>query len=159
MTTDKTPVVTRTGKSEVWVSSHLFLNPSNGKPFKQVQMSNLFARNAYRILGKRVTPHLFRYFWATWAFQMELSDAELASLAHAMGFTVNTMRKMYQRCSPTEKNRPINKAMRKLFLWQVGQKMPPSPADRFGQLKAELAQLNAAQLLEVRQLLGLAPPA
>lgn len=153
-----TPVFTRVGKAEVWVSSYAFLNPQSGQPFTDLQMSDLFARNSYRLLGKRITPHTFRYMWATWAFQMELSDPELESLAHEMGLTVKTLRRMYERCSATEKHRPIDKAMRKLFAWQV-QRGPARQGDRLTELKASIAKLNPQELEELRQLLGLDPAA
>jgi len=155
-----TPMFVHEGKSaEVWVASYLFLNPTNGQPFTDVQVSDLFARNAYRILGKRITPHTFRYMWATWAYQMELSDAELRSLAHGMGLTVETLRKMYERSSATEKNRSINKAMRKLFPWQVEQSPGLDPTDPVAQLKAALPHLSSAKVRELLRLLGSDPAA
>ncbi|MBW4472587.1 MAG: hypothetical protein KME45_19775 [Stenomitos rutilans HA7619-LM2] len=156
---EHTPVVIQEGKSEVWVSSYLFLNPRSGAPLTDVQMSELFARNSYRILGKRITPHTFRYMWATWAFQMELSYAELGSLAHGMGFTVKTMQQMYERVSLTEKNRPINKAMRKLFPWFSEQTPSPAQGDRLSRVKDNLSQLSAEELQELRKFLGDDPAA
>lgn len=149
-----TPVFVREGKSSIWVTSYLFVNPTDGKQFKDTQISDLFARNSYRITGKRITPHTFRYMWATWAFQMGLSDAELKSLAHEMGLTVKTLHDMYQRCSPTEKNRPINKAMRKLFPRTIAQDSPQDKGDRLVSLKEHLSSLNPEELQELRRLLG-----
>ncbi|MEP0914164.1 hypothetical protein NDI45_24975 [Leptolyngbya sp. GB1-A1] len=154
-----TPVFMREGKSEVWVSSYLFINPKSGKPFTDVQMSDLFARNSFRILGKRITPHTFRYMWVTWAFQMGLSDAELESLATGMGLTVKTMRKMYERCSLIEKNRLINKAMRKLFPWQVQQEPSQEQGDRLAHLKESISKMSSAELEELRKMLGTGPAA
>ncbi len=153
---EDTPVFTQVGKADVWVSSYAFLNPHSGQPFTDIQMSDLFARNSYRILGKRITPHTFRYMWATWAFQMELSNPELESLSHEMGLTLTTLRRMYERCSATEKHRPIDKAMRKLFAWQV-KRGPVRQGDRLTDLKASIVKLNAQELEELRQLLGLDP--
>ncbi len=155
--TADTPVSIRVGKSETWVSSYLFVNLQNGQPFTDIQMSELFARNAYRVIGKRITPHTFRYMWATWAVQMELTDPELESLAHEMGLTVKTLRQMYERCSATEKNRPINKAMRKLLGWQVKQGAATN-GDRLTPLKEAISKLNAQELEALRKLLG-DPPA
>jgi len=154
-----TPMFVHEGKSEVWVSSYLFLNFDNGQPFTDHQMSEFFARNSYRILGKRITPHTFRYMWATWAFQMELSDAELGSLAHGMGLTVKTLRKMYERVSPTEKNRPINKVMQKLFPWQFKQTLEPDKGDRLREVQDKLSQLSSEELRELRQFLDIDPAA
>lgn len=152
---EKTPVFSREGKSETWVAGYMFINHKSKRPFTDVQMSDWFARNSHRIMGKRITPHTFRYMWATWAFQMELSDAELQSLAHAMGLTVKTLRDMYERCSPTEKNRPINKAIRKLFPSRFGS--APKPAnkdDLLRQVKESLAQLSPEALQDLRCFLG-----
>lgn len=149
----------REGKSEVWVTSYLFVNPKSGKPFLDTQMSDLFARNAFRILGKRITPHTFRYMWVTWAFQMGLSDAELESLATGMGLTVKTMRKMYERCSLIEKNRLINKAMRKLFPWQVRQEPSQVQGDRLAHLKESISKMSPAEVEELRKMLGIDPAA
>jgi integrase len=54
----------KSGKSEDWVSSYLFITPTSGKQFTDHQMSEYFARNSFRIIGKRITPHTFRYMWA-----------------------------------------------------------------------------------------------
>jgi len=154
-----TPLFVHEGKSEVWVSSFLFLNFKKGQPFTDGQMSELFARNAYRILGKRITPHTFRYMWATWAFQMELSDAELRSLAHGMGLTVKTLREQYERVSATERNRPINKAMQKLFPWQSQSLLKPEQGEELREVKDKLSQLTPEELRELRQFLDVDPTA
>ncbi len=49
--------------------------------------------------------------WATWGFQVGLSDVELRSLAYAMGHSVQTLRQMYERSTPTEKRKPIEEAI------------------------------------------------
>ncbi|HEY9881254.1 MAG TPA: hypothetical protein V6D29_22555 [Leptolyngbyaceae cyanobacterium] len=49
--------------------------------------------------------------WATWAFQMGLSEVQLRSLAYAMGHTVETLRSMYERVSPDERLRPIEEVL------------------------------------------------
>lgn len=56
-----------------------------------------------------------RYVWATWGFQVGLSDAQLRSLAYAMGSTVETLRKMYERSTPKEKRHPIEEAIDQLL--------------------------------------------
>lgn len=151
----ETPMFVRQGKDEDWVSSYLFLNLAKGQPFRDTQMSALFARNSYRILGKRITPHTFRYMWATWGIQVGLSDAELKSLARAMGCTVKTLRGMYERTSPAEKNRPINKAMRKLFPWHAEQTPERTPGNRLEHLKKDIAKLSPEELSELLMALGL----
>jgi len=154
-----TPLFVHEGKSEVWVSSYLFLNSKKGQPFTDGQMSELFARNSYRILGKRITPHTFRYMWATWAFQMELSYAELSSLSHGMGLTVKTLRKQYERVSATERNRPINKAMQKLFPWQSKAPLKPEQGEELREVQDKLSQLSPEELRELRRFLDIDPAA
>ena len=61
--------------------------------------------------------------WATWAFQMNLSDAELRSLAYAMGHSVQTLRKIYERTTHEEKLRPIFEAIDRLLFQQLAE--PP----------------------------------
>ncbi len=56
-----------------------------------------------------------RSIWATWAFQVGLTDQQKESLAYAMGHTVETLRKIYERCTPEEKRRPIEEAITELL--------------------------------------------
>jgi len=155
-TTD-TPVSVQSGKAEDWVSSYLFVAPTSGKPFIDRQMSEYFARNSFRIIGKRITPHTFRYMWATFSGQAGLSDAQMRSLATAMGCTAETLRRMYERMSPTEKNRPINEAMRKLLPWHAEQASEPDKSDRLIDINEKLSKLSPEQLQELRRFLGIAP--
>lgn len=75
-----------------------------------------FSVPAYRLIGKRTTPHTLRHIWATWAFQVGLTPYQLEALAYAMGHTVNTLREMYQRVSAEERTRPIYDAIDQFFL-------------------------------------------
>jgi hypothetical protein len=56
-----------------------------------------------------------RSIWATWAFQVGLSDQQKESLAYAMGHTLRTLKKIYERCTPDEKRRPIEEAIDELL--------------------------------------------
>lgn len=103
-------------QSPIWRSGYLFPAPKTGLPAGGSSFGGSFERTSYQILGKRITPHMLRYVWATWAFQVGLSDQELRSLAYAMGHSVETLRAMYERCTPEEKLRPIYEAIdRHLF--------------------------------------------
>ena len=77
--------------------------------------SNAFAQPAHDRIGKRVTPHTMRYVWAPWGFQVISTEHQLRSLAYAMGSTVETLRKMYERCTPEEKRHPIKEAIDQLL--------------------------------------------
>lgn len=52
-----------------------------------------------------------RYFWATWGFQVGLSDIELRSLAYMMGHSVDTLRRMYAKLTPVEQQQAIEDAI------------------------------------------------
>jgi len=119
-------------------------------------MAEYFARNSFRIIGKRITPHTFRYMWATFSGQAGLTDVQMRSLATAMGCTPETLRRMYERMSPTEKNRPINEAMQKLSLWRTGQNQELNPLD---DINGKIAQMSPDEIQELRSFLGLRPTA
>jgi hypothetical protein len=149
----------QSGKTEDWVSSYLFIAPTSGKQFIDRQMSEYFARNSFRIIGKRITPHTFRYMWATFSGQAELTDAQLRSLATAMGCTPETLRRMYERMSPTEKNRPINEAMRNLLPWHAERASEPEKDDSLVDIMQALSKLSPEKLREFRRSLGIDPAA
>jgi hypothetical protein len=157
--TEQTPVFVQSSKSEDWVSSYLFIAPTSGKPFTDHQMSEYFARNAFRIIGKRITPHTFRYIWATFSGQAGLSDAQMRSLATSMGCTPETLRRMYERMSPTEKNRPINDAMRKLLSWHAEQNPESSKNDPLIKIHEKLSKMSPEELQKLRQFLEIDPAA
>jgi hypothetical protein len=94
-----------------WRTGHLFINCRNGRPYDEWSYFCTIQNNSYRLTGKAITPHTMRYFWATWAFQVGLSDTELRSLAFMMGHTPETLRRMYAKLTPTEQQRPIEEAI------------------------------------------------
>jgi hypothetical protein len=134
----------------------VFLVPETGWLANQSAFAGSFETTSHRLIGKRITPHTMRYIWATWAYQVRLDDAQCRSLAYAMGHTVETLRGMYERCTPEEKRRPIEEAIDELLFFQapsaepivevrpnwetlLGELQKLSPADR-EQLMAALAQ-------------------
>jgi hypothetical protein len=90
---------------------------------------------------------------------VKLTDAELASLAYAMGHSVETLRKMYERCTPEEKLRPIFEAIdRHLFqrLEVPPEGLLPSAGEakpQFMALLENLRQLNPEERQQVFRLL------
>jgi hypothetical protein len=99
-----------------WRAGFLFLKTQSGKNFeRRSDFSTSMSRRAFRLIGKVTTPHTMRYVWASWGFQVGLSDAELDALAFMMGHSVNTLRKMYQKCTPSERQQVINKAIETRF--------------------------------------------
>ena len=137
--------------SELWSWGYLFVVPKLGTPPDGPSFSSSIESTAHRLIGKRITPHTMRYIWATWAYQVGLDDAQLRSLAYAMGHTVEVLRQMYVRCTPQEKRRPIEEAISQLRLEPLPGQSPPkwdvllqqvqllSPADR-EQFIAKLTQ-------------------
>lgn len=107
-------------KSQMWSWGYFFIVPDVGKCYTDSTFANFFAYQAHSLIGKRITPHTMRYIWATWGFQVGLSDAQLRSLADAMGSTVETLRSMYERCTPSEKRRLIKEAIDELLFADAG---------------------------------------
>ena len=129
-------------QSPIWRSGYLFPVPNTGLPANGCSFGGSFERTSYQLLGKRITPHMLRYVWATWAFQVGLSDQELRSLAYAMGHSVETLRNMYERCTPEEKLRPIFEAIDRHLFQEL-----ETPPDK------EIAKPNVLTLVEsLRQL-------
>jgi site-specific recombinase XerD len=129
-------------QSAIWRSGYLFPVPTKGIQADANSFVGSFQRTSYQILGKNITPHMLRAMWATWAFQMNLSDAELRSLAYAMGHSVQTLRKIYERTTPEEKLRPIFEAIDRLLFQQLEEP-----------LEKEIAKPNVLTLVEsLRQL-------
>ncbi len=94
--------------SVVWkgvdnVSHHMgyvFLRPRLGAPFPSAsEFASLMSHRAFRLSGKKLTPHTMRYVWATWAGQKQLADGPLRALAYMMGHSVEVLRRMYQKLS------------------------------------------------------------
>ena len=106
-------------QSAIWRSGYLFPVPNTGKQADGNSFVGSFQRTSYQILGKNITPHMLRAMWATWAFQVGLSDAELRSLAYGMGHSVETLRKIYERTTSEEKLRPIFEAIDRLLFQQL----------------------------------------
>ncbi len=112
-------------QEELWSWGYLFVVPELGTPADGPSFSSSFESTAHRLIGKRITPHTMRYIWATWAYQVGLNDAQLRSLAYAMGHTVEVLRQMYVRCTPQEKRRAIEEAISQLLLEPLPEESPP----------------------------------
>ena len=95
---------------------YFFLKPRAGTPYDDKEFAQFFSTAAHKLTGKRIHPHLIRDMWATWAFQAGLTDHQRESLAYAMGMDVKTMQEIYEKCTPEEKRRPIEKVIDQVFL-------------------------------------------
>jgi integrase len=95
---------------------YFFIKPRAGNKFNDSEYSDMVSKAAFSAIGKRTSPKDVRDMWATWAFQVGLSDAQIQSLAYCMGHDVKTLREIYDRCSPEEKRRPIEEAIDELLV-------------------------------------------
>ncbi len=129
--------------STVWSWGYVFLMPKIGIKPNGPAFASSFEKTAHRLMGKRIIPHTMRYIWATWAYQVELNDAQLRSLAYAMGHTVETLRQMYERCTPEEKRRPIEEAIEELLFFQPPKaESKPSATPHWESLLQQLQKLS-----------------
>ncbi|HEY9761407.1 MAG TPA: hypothetical protein V6D07_02720 [Trichocoleus sp.] len=108
-------------KAGDWPWMLLFPVPSTGKEHTTDSLAVAFSISSHEWLGKRITPHILRAVWATWAFQIGLPDATIHSLAYAMGSTYKTLRDWYERCTPEDKRRPIEEAIDDYFFDALNQ--------------------------------------
>jgi hypothetical protein len=99
------------GDGVPWRVGFLFVSPTTGRPYCEYSYLHTIRTNAHRLIGRAVTPHTMRYFWATWAYQVGLSDQEIRSLAFMMGHSPDTLRRMYAKMTPDEQQRPIEDAI------------------------------------------------
>ncbi len=97
---------------------YFFVRPLSGQRNKANQFEDLVETAAHHYTGKQISPHTMRSVWATWAYQVGLTDQQKSSLAYAMGHGLRTLRALYERSSPDEKRRPIEEAIDQLFFMQ-----------------------------------------
>lgn len=86
----------------------------NGKKFGAANLGKFFTNWCHAMTGFRVTPHLLRDMFTTHFLDEGASDDLIHSLAYAMGHSIDTLRKIYDRRRPAQKRRPIEKAVQDL---------------------------------------------
>jgi hypothetical protein len=138
---------------EAWPWGYFFVTPRTGMPYNDSTFKDFFSKAAHKIIGKRITPHIIRDMWATWAYQVGLTDAQRESLAYAMGMDIKTMEEIYERCSPSEKRRPIEEVVDQIFSSELEEEYRQS-AFFLEKLAAELLALPEAERLNYIQLLS-----
>lgn len=99
--------------------SYLFVNPLEGGLPSEVDFGKAFENPAYRLTGKRITPHIMRAVWANWGSEMGLNEQQMMALAYAMGHSIETLRRIYERLTPEEKRRPIDQVVNEVVLGQA----------------------------------------
>jgi hypothetical protein len=142
----------------LWSWGYFFIMPQVGQPYTSSGFKQLVATPAHRLTGKYLTPHVLRRVWATWAYQVGLTDHQRESLAYAMSHDVKTMREMYEQCTPDEKRRPIEDAIDEL-LFSTPEPLKPKPdsTDELERLVLELHKLPPAEFQQMMQLLSANP--
>jgi len=130
----------------IWSWGYLLVAPKLGTLANESGFTDSFNTTSHRLIGKRITPHTMRYIWATWAYQVQLNDAQFRSLAYAMGHKVETLRQMYERCTPEEKRRPIEEAISELLFEPSPVPEPQVEANpRWENLLQQLQQLSPVE--------------
>lgn len=135
-------------KAALWSWGYLLVVPKLGILADDAGFADSFDKTSHRLIGKRITPHTMRYIWATWAYQVQLNDAQIRSLAYAMGHKVETLRQMYERCTPEEKRRPIEEAIEELLF------EPAPDVEALPHIKGLLQQLQQLSPTEREQLMA-----
>lgn len=147
------PCVIEQNGSESWSWGWVFIMPRRGTPYNDSGFKDFFSKAAHKVNGKRITPHIIRDMWATWAYQAGLTDAQRESLAYAMGMDVKTMEDIYERCSPNEKRRPIEEVIDQVLFGEVETEYQQSTF-YLKKLAQELLKLPEADRLHYIQLLS-----
>jgi hypothetical protein len=138
--------------SEFWSWGYFFIQPLVGLPFNSTEFKDLVRNAAHRLTGIGLTPHTMRSIWATWAYQVGLTDSETESLAYAMGHDVKILLELYEKCTPDEKRRPIEEAIDEL-LFSTLRAVQKSGVE-LEQLAQKVLQLPADELQQVMELLN-----
>lgn len=108
---------------EAWITEwreklnpqHKFLfTQANGYPLTEKSLYKLFRTTAYRITGKRLTPHMVRDAVVTHLRGTNASEKELEALAMYMGHSVAMQRETYDRRTKEEKVEPAISLLRNL---------------------------------------------
>ncbi|GAX46166.1 hypothetical protein NIES4075_71870 [Tolypothrix sp. NIES-4075] len=89
----------------------LFIQCQKGTKFCDTAFANLIKYAANRLSSKALTPHTLRDIYATWFLDQGYSQAQISSLAYAMGHSEAMLRKTYDERSPEQRTRPIKEEM------------------------------------------------
>lgn len=93
-------------RAELNPSHNLLFTQKNGQPFTDKQLYKLFWTTAYRITGKRCTPHLVRDSIVTYLRSGHATERELEALALFMGHSLEMQRSSYDRRTKEQKVEP-----------------------------------------------------
>ena len=154
--------VAQESEPSYWCWGYFFVRPQSGLPYNGSEFSAMVKIAAKRTIGKLITPHIMRSVWATWAYQVRiyrngelqigLTDQEKESLAYAMGMSLKTLRKIYERCSSDEKRRPIEEVIDTKLLEEIVTQSPTPPSNT-SSLEAKLKCLTASQRQQLQTMI------
>lgn len=150
----KFPCVIEKDGLNCWSWGYFFVTPRTGNSYDDSTFKSFFSTAAHKVVGKRITPHIIRDMWATWAYQVGLSDAQRESLAYAMGMDVKTLENIYKRCSPDEKRRPIEDVVDRVLFGELETEYQQSTF-YLEKLAQELLNLPEAERLNAMQFLAI----
>jgi len=91
--------------------NHVFTKPHAATPYTPGGFSSLMRTSSHRLTGKLLYPHLLRDIFATWFLDQGYTPDRIASLAYAMAHSEKTLREIYDKRRPKDKNRPIEEVM------------------------------------------------
>lgn len=128
-----------------WSFGLFFLNPKSGLSIRSSSFSRRFGRIVFRYLAVKPSLHTMRYLWASWGISKGLSDAQMKSLAYAMGHRLQTLYRYYERCHPTDKMREIQAVVAQELA--ISEPMLPPVSEEDEALLEEMSVL-VAQLSE-----------
>jgi len=95
-----------TWRAELDPRHNFVFTQANGEPLTDKSLYKVYWATAYRIAGKRFTPHLVRDSCVTFLRKGNASERELEALALYMGHSVEMQRTSYDRRTKEEKVQP-----------------------------------------------------
>ena len=136
-----------------WFWGVVFPEPSTGEATDAKSFGSSFSSTSWRFLGKKISPHMMRSVWATWAFQVNLTEQQRHSLAFAMGHSYETMHRIYTRITPAEQIHPIFEAI-DIYLFGQIEALPENPVarSRAADIANQLLQLTPQERQEILKL-------
>lgn len=140
-------------RDSFWAWGYFFVHSLTGKQYNAAEFEQFIETSAHHCMGKQISPHIMRSVWATWAYQMRLTDQQKSSLAYAMGHSLETLKELYERSSPEERRKPIEEAV-DLLLFDEGTFNQPVPQSAEStSLEQKLRGLTKAQQQELVKLI------
>lgn len=146
--------ISKEAQDSFWVWGYFFLQPLTGRCNTASRFEDLVETAAYHYTGKQVSPHIMRAVWATWAYQMRLTDQQKSSLAYAMGHDIRTLKTLYERSTLEEKRRPIEETIDRLFFDGEVMHQPVPLLIKSSSLEQKLQSLTNSQKQQLVKLLG-----